>query len=321
MKKFTHAWLAMMAMKRLEFVEIEEEEEKKVREELITWFKNNRDYVIKGSWYPDAIIKDNATSHVLKYVPDGELSKKWSLPEAYFLYHAREHSSLYSKTYSIVKGNLPDRCEALAHCIIDNLKIQESEDKGSAIIPTDNHIAALFFMLSHYIADAHMPFHCDDRPFSEGENLHAKIEEVWEKAVKEGFDIDFKNERFLYNPEGYPLSKVDESSPMIDWVVLHLTTRDFSSSYGAKNNNTWDFLSAVTFYSYLTAYQMIPAQYGKDLKWEDFLELNTGASFEEYSQNILLDTIDSISRVWFRIWKKYRNWSNQIKSNIHEESQ
>ena len=38
--------------------------------------------------------------------------------------------------------------------MIDNLKMQETELKGSPISPTDNHVAVLLFMLSHYVADA-----------------------------------------------------------------------------------------------------------------------------------------------------------------------
>jgi len=309
MKQYTHAWLGMMAMKRLQKTEITAEKEKKAVTSLLKWFMNNRDFVIKGSWYPDAVIKDMATSHVLKYSPGSPtlpgVFKK--LPNNYHLYQIGKTSPMYLKAYTVDKGNLPDRCESLAQSIIDNLKIQESEDKGSPISPTDNHVATIFFMLSHYIADAHMPLHCDVRQFSEGKDIHATIEKEWDEAMKECYSIDYENERFFYNPEGYPLTI--KTNGMFTWIDQQLVSRAFSSNYGPGNDNTWDFMSAITQYSYLTAYQMIPAQYNdKNLDWNTFIQLKTGYTFEDYSKFLLMDAIDSISKVWLRVWMRYLEW-------------
>lgn len=308
MKQYTHAWLAMMAMKRLQKATISEKEQKAVKS-LLKWFMDHRDSVIKGSWYPDAIIKDMSTSHVLKYKP-GDLSqpgKFKTLPNTYHLQRIGKGSKFYQKSYSVEKGNLTDRCESLAHSIIDNLKMQKSEDKGSPISPTNNQVATIFFMLSHYIADAHMPLHCDNRQFSEGEDIHAHIEKEWDDSVRECFYIDFDNNRFIYDTEGYPLKMKDKD--MFTWIEQELATRVFSSSYGTDNNNTWDFLSAITQYSYLTAYQMIPSDYDdKNLSWQSFQSLNTGFTFDEYSKFLLIDAIDSISKVWLRVWMRYLDW-------------
>jgi len=204
MKKYTHAWLAFMAIKRLKKAVLTEND-KKAAESLIKWFMNNRDSVIKGSWYPDAIIKDMATSHVLKYKPVNPIAqaKFKILPEEYHLYKIGKECNLFNKSFTIEKGNLPDRCESLAHSIIDNLKMQENEEKGSSISPTDNHVATIFFMLSHYIADGHMPLHCDVRGFSEGKNIHAQIEKEWDEKVQAFYSIDFDNERFFYDKDGF----------------------------------------------------------------------------------------------------------------------
>jgi hypothetical protein len=307
MKQYTHAWLAFMAMRRLQKASIAKNEQNAVAS-LLKWFMNNRDSVIKGAWYPDAVIKDMATSHVLKYRP-GEPSLPgtfWQLPKEYHLFQIGKKSELYMKAYTVEKGNLPDRCESLAHSVIDNLKIQESEEKGSPISPTDNHVATILFMLSHYIADAHMPLHCDVRQFSEGEDLHAHIEKEWDNWVRDCYSIDFENERFFYNPEGFPL-KTNENELFL-WIEGQLSARAFSSKYGTGNDNTWDFLSAITQYSYLTAYQMIPANYDETLKWNEFMALQTGYKFDEYSKFILMDAIDSIARVWLRVWQRYLDW-------------
>ena len=308
MKQYTHAWLAMMAMKRLQKATIAQSEQK-AAESLLKWFMNHRDFVTKGAWYPDAVIKDMASSHVLKYKP-GDQSTPGTfkrLPNEYHLYQIGKTNQLYKKAYTIEKGNLPDRCEAIAHSIIDNLKMQEWEDKGSPISPTDNHVATLFYMLSHYIADAHMPLHCDYRSFSEGADIHAHIEKEWDEAVRDCFSIDFDNERFFYDPAGYPLQV--KNNPMFAWINQELGLRKFISSYGTGNDNTWDFMCAITQFSYLTANQMIPAEYNEaNLDWDTFLQLQTGNDFDVYSKFILMDAIDSIAKVWLRVWMRYLKW-------------
>jgi hypothetical protein len=250
-----------------------------------------------------------ATSHVLKYKPDEQSEEKRfrKLPDTYNLYKIGKTSQLFNHTYVIESGNLPDRCEALAHCIVDNLKMQESEDKGSPISPTDNHIATLFFMLSHYIADAHMPLHCDARSFSEKDDIHAHIEKVWDERIQKCFKIDFDNQRFFYDPDGYPLKYGNDA--VVEFVEKEIGCRPFSPEWGPDNNNTWDFMAAITQYSYLTAYKMIPAEYDEcKLNWKTFTTLDTGNSFDEYSQFILIDSIDSIAKVWLRVWNKYTTW-------------
>ena len=308
MKQYTHAWLAIMAIKRLERVNIPENE-RKVADNLIRWFRNHRDFVVKGAWYPDAIIKDMATSHVLKYQP-GDITQPGifkKLPDTYHIFQIGKQSKFYRKAYSIAQGNLPDRCESLTHSIVDNLKMQESEERGSPISPTGNHVATIFLMLSHYIADAHMPLHCDVRQSSEGDDIHARIEKKWDDAIRECYKIDTINERFYYDPDGYPLQIKEKE--LFTWIEQEIRNRPFNSNYGSGNENTWDFISAVTQFSYLTAYQMIPESYdNKNLDWKVFSELNTNPGFDDFSKYILIDAIDSISKVWLRAWKRYWDW-------------
>ncbi|HID20415.1 MAG TPA: hypothetical protein EYP28_05720, partial [Methanophagales archaeon] len=202
-----------MAIKRLEETKLSDTD-RRYANNLIRWFKNHKDGVTQGAWYPDSVIKDMANSHVLKLTPSDEAENKFKrLPSTYLNYHYGKSSPLWKKSFTIEKDdNLPDRCEAIAHSVIDHLKMQESEDKGSPVSPTDNQIALLLFMLSHYVADAHMPFHCDSRRFSEGKNLHGYIEGKWDDMIRRYYRIDEDNERFFYDPDGYPLRELRDSS-------------------------------------------------------------------------------------------------------------
>lgn len=210
--------------------------------------------------------------------------------------------------------NLPDRCESIAHSIVDNLKMQKWEKKGSPVTPTSNNVALLFFMLSHYIADAHMPLHCDSRSFSSGTNVHARIEKKWDDVIRRHFRIDSSHKRFLYDSNGFPLRRMDRDAEYqgsyLKQVENNLAARPFRIGYGSGNGNTWDFMSAICQYSYLMAYTFIPSQHNHNTvtagNWET---LGGALAFDIMSVAVLSDTIDSISRVWFRIWRRYRKWA------------
>jgi hypothetical protein len=165
MKKFTHAWLAFKAIKRLEQTRFTKTEDKDVVQALVKFFQNHKDDVIQGTWYPDEIIKDTATGHVLKISPSSDSQNHFcSLPSTSLLFKPGKKSLHYKKSFTVDEtDNLPNRWQALSHSIVDNLKIQQSEDKGPPVSPSGNHIALRIFMLSHYIADAHMPLQCDSR--------------------------------------------------------------------------------------------------------------------------------------------------------------
>jgi hypothetical protein len=316
MKQYTHAWLASMAMKRLNKVTVPADSDNS-RKLLVEWFLNHRDFVLQGAWYPDAIIKDMSTGHVLKFKPDVSSAEDTfkKLPDEYYLKKIGEKSPFFKKPYKIVGGNLPDRCEAISHTIVDHLKMQYSEKKGSPISPTNNQIATLFFMLSHYIADAHMPLHCDARAFSSMDNIHGKIEAEWDDIIQKCYGIDKDNKRFIYDTEGYP-NKIGNHD-LVDWLETEILTRKFELNYGPGNDNTWDFMKAITQYSYLTAFQMIPQEYDENnLDWKIFKTLNTEAGFDDYSKCILSDAIDSVAKIWLRIWNRYQLWIKDRDDNI-----
>lgn len=313
MKKYTHAWLAFMAIKRLQFANIPEAY-KSDAESLVKWFHNYRDFVIEGSWYPDEIFKDMKTSHVIKYRPivgGGKQTFK-KLPEVMEMQRLGKTSKFYGKQFEIVSGNLADRCESLAHGIVDCFKMLRTEEKGCPISPSNNHIAMRFFILSHYIADCHMPLHCDDRSFSSGDNLHGYIEGLWDKQVKKSYKVDTANERFFYDPDGYPLPL--KITPLFQSVEEDVRNREFVADWGKGNKSTWDYMSALSEYSYLMSYLLIGEGLDEtNFTKEDYLKSESYANFDELSRVILSDAIDSIARVWLRVWVRYKDWEKGRK--------
>lgn len=335
MKQLTHAWLAFMAIKRLEDAALSPElsprlcpeltpDDRGYADSLIKWFKNNRDGVIRGAWYPDSLIKDMATSHILKFEPlDGGTEKIKQLPEGYVSYKHGKESPVRNRNFSLVDktNNLPDRCESLAHSVVDHLKVRESEKKGSAVSPTNNQVALWLFMLSHYVADAHVPLHCDNRKFSEGVDIHGEMEGAWDKEIREYYQIDKSDKgdkRFLYNPDGYPLTNPrkdqEYKSSYLKKVADELSRRRFGESkdlkelFGNGNRNVWDFTKAICQHSYLLSYCFLPEQCKpENVTSQDWKSLGD-LSFDELSVAVLADSADSIARIWFRVWRRYAKW-------------
>ncbi len=313
MKKMTHAWLAFMAIKRLEETGLSRAN-RKYADSLIKLFKSRRDDVPQGAWYPDAVIKDMASSHVLKITPSaGDTVKFRRLPTTLLSYQYGKRSPVKKKAFTIDKhDNLPDRCESIAHSVIDHLKIQKSEDKGSPVLPTDNQVALLLFMLSHYVADAHMPLHCDSRKFSDEDNVHGRMEGEWDDMVKRHYRIDDDNERFYYDPDGYPLRDLNRDqeyqSSFLKTVEDELLKRKFFLTWGAKNKNVWDYMSAVCQHSYLLSYCFLPPRYDHTSVTSGNWQSLGKVAFKELSTAVLADAIDSIARIWFRVWRRYEKW-------------
>ncbi len=319
MKKYSHAWIAFMAIKRLEVIATTDNEtvvkgvSEDVRKEakaLVRWFKNYRDFVIQGAWYPDEVFKDMSTSHIVKYQPteDGPYTTFDKLPTTHSIYELmRKSSPLFNKPYKCVAGNCADRCESISHSIVDNFKMLHHEDRGCPIATTGNHIAMRFFILSHYIADCHMPLHCDARPFSDEKGIHGAIEKKWEDQVNKSYKIDKDNNRFFYDPDGYPLTL--KPTPFVLDVENDVATRKYTHGWGSNNDNTWDYMSAVSQYSYLFSYYLIPETFQNTQPMQEFMEQTEwGQNFNKYSKMIFGDAIDSIARIWLRVWIKYKKW-------------
>lgn len=316
MKKYTHAWLAFMAIKRLNDA-MKKSSYRNYAKDLIDWFMSHKDDVIQGAWYPDDVIKDMRSSHILKISPSDDSSNKYKkLPGTSLLYKHGNPKPFSEESFIVNKDtNLPDRCESIAHSVIDNLKMKEKENKGSPVTPTNNHIALLLFMLSHYVADAHMPFHCDSRQFSDKKcgNIHADVEEDWDKEIEKYYQIDKKNKRFIYDTKGYPIkdtSGMVYKQSFLKKVEDELKSRDFKITYGTGNNNVWDFMSATCQYSFLMSYNFIPKQYThtnipkNNDQWKSLGQI----SFDDLTVAVISDSIDSIARIWFRVWRRYLRW-------------
>jgi len=318
MKKYTHALIACKAVERLQKVDLSDQN-KPFADYLLKWFMAHKNGVIRGAWYPDEVIRDMSTSHVYKYAPaivgtQRAVSLPRSLPTTSLEFGIGQKSALYSQPSTVnPKDNLPDRCEALSHAVIDNLRIREVEGKGSPLTSTDDHIALVLFMLSHYVADAHMPMHCDCREDDFlGFNVHTDAEEAWERQVVRYFKIDRFHQCFINDDAGFPLlvPDADYANTHLKATLDELDKREFRVGYGNGNDNVREYMQAVTQYSYLTSYAWLPEGLTSAEFDREKLQTANGLPFRELSIAVLADAIDAVARVWLHDLRRFMWWKD-----------
>ncbi len=353
MKSIAHAWVALMALERLKsakgkgFLSQEfksfylgkdfDSYYNEQSDKFVKFFDKHKDAFVQGAWFPDSVISDNlAGAHTFKIKkPEKEAEKK----KAKIIENETPNHLSARRTFIDNKRlkeivcimedyTLPDRCEALSHAIRDLILIQRDQPKGADIMFNDDQITLYFLMLSHYLADAHVPPHCDTRDFYTPPTIHPDMEEYWDKEVKEFYLFDEKRKVFDYDIDGAPElyeDKKDEFKSSFLYDALKLLDKrkwnitEKKENYLGKNNQkVYDYIKAVCFDSYLLSTWFIPelsaAEYKKikimeDEKYKDNLR--------KMSIHIIADAIDSIAMVWLLTWDKY----NKLKEQILEKKE
>lgn len=350
MKTIAHAWLGLMALERLKSPKSTgyigdkfksyflgksfDSYYNKQAKKFVEFFDKHKDAFVQGAWFPDSVISDNLTGgHTLKFKKPSQKEKqdasviKNQTPE--HLSSRREFikkSRLKEKVCVKLKYTLPDRCEALSHAIRDMILIQKHELKGSAIIHNDNQITLYFLMLSHYLADAHVPPHCDARDFYTPPTIHPDMEKYWDNEIKKFYRFDKKRKVFDYDLDGAPEINDKKKKKFKDsylYEVLEVLSKrkwnpaDKKSKYLGKNNRKiYDYAKAVCFDSYLLSTWFIPEMPKKDYKKIKILKDDKyKKNLRRMSVHVLADAIDSIALIWLLTWDKY----NKLKKQADEK--
>lgn len=215
MEQRTHAWIAIRAIAYLE--------ERKANPGLVKLLKPSMHAASMGAWIPDLADAKrgggNTQHHVFKLLPyEGANASRFVAKKADLLKRLTGSPATRAfikadKTLSATwwatpfkadpppGQHLANRATALAGSLRDLLVMGSKEvdkllpgdvkflDKLDDAARTQREQAALYlFMLSHFIADACMPMHCDGRMlagFSNG--LHEQLEDHWKELVGKTF--------------------------------------------------------------------------------------------------------------------------------------
>jgi hypothetical protein len=247
-------------------------------------------------------------------------------------------------------GHLPNRVLALAHTIADMLKLsdfplgayaQKKKVKDASNVTIDlsaqkvadlskspnfsaRQIALTFFLLSHYVCDAHMPLHCDLRDLSLSEkpslkrrlpeNLHPWIEQYWEE------NFPLKQDLILTE---YTKDTLDEI--VVDKIPkgsMIAVDRDPKYSMGKKvdsglKGDEWNEMIYTTRLSYAVArkwiptdvdwLKLLPGDYNKFRKSVSNKELGGTFSedFVDVTNRIFQDAVRSVAAIWNNAWTRF----------------
>jgi hypothetical protein len=229
-------------------------------------------------------------------------------------------------------GHLPNRVIAVSHSISDMLKLsdfplsfyaQKKRKKGFkakdasgldlSAEPIRNlslspnfsarQIALMFFVLSHYVCDAHMPLHCDlrdsDRPVKRrlSDKLHCSIEEVWETwfPQENDFAAHVRQTKSLdlavsSRPAGSLLKLDIDPAYALDTKILKI------------KNDEWQEMVYTTRISYAVSRKWISQDYPTA---NEMIAAISPEEFARVSNLIFHDAVASVARIWYNTWMRY----------------
>ncbi|MFC1920180.1 hypothetical protein ACFLYQ_00465 [Chloroflexota bacterium] len=328
MKQYTHAWLALKAVALLETYSgrFSTERNKRV-DRLLEFLSHHPSTFVRGAWFPDNVIKDNVQGgHTWKYSLDSADSREVT-------YRPPSHNTCLpfvepelGKKVKLEKGisDLPDRCEALSQAIRDAILITNKMGRGDVIAFNDSQVATLFLMLSHYVCDAHVPVHCDERDFYDPSKVHPDLEGYWEKEIKKYYSVSTKLKQFDLDEnqklqldigsdtrkKNYEKSVLYECERVLKqsaWEKMNRKEKDWRDFLGSTNGNLWDYLVSVCLVSFHMSLKLFPPG-GADYRSKDFRIMKTSPFKEDvikYSPYILADSISSVALVWLATWERW----------------
>jgi hypothetical protein len=222
-------------------------------------------------------------------------------------------------------GHLPNRVIAISQTISDMLKMsdyplifyarqkrakafasdlmsQEIKDLSMSPIFSPRQIALMFFILAHYITDAHMPLHCDLRDYSSSSlrqlpcGLHASIEERWELSFPEKKDLELN---------GYLCKSVDKVvSSLPEGSIIRIDTNDkykLSPTIFKPDCDEWYQMVYVSRVSYAVSRKLINEPFDD----ADELVATKGDDFEHVTNCIFHDAVESVAELWIKAWDKF----------------
>jgi len=334
MKQRAHAWTALRALKLLD-------DSKKAPKlvELLSYYLSD---VWDGAWIPDTLIADMNYGHIFKMESDpriiGSKTQDKRAKVSYKELKSRvrgerlcldflKSSDEVSKHCWSCEGFLPNRVIALSHTAGDMLKIadyplafyakKQKNKKYIGILTEKNikdlslspcfsarQIALVFFMLSHYICDCHMPLHCDARDYTLEEigrrlskKLHPSIEERWESYFPE------KKVLALDSYTKLSVSKIVEMLPNNSPIKIDSDGKySINKDIGRLVKDEWSEMVSVGRISFALAREWIDQDY-EDV--DALIKRRGRDEFKEITNYIFHDAVQNIAMVWYKAWERY----------------
>jgi hypothetical protein len=175
---------------------------------------------------------------------------------------------------------------------------KELQNADPKVLTAPDQAALYFMMLSHFIADASMPFHCDARPLaSYGKGLHEKLEEHWAQGVNPIFGDDLRQAG--KSPDQL-LDTARKAYSNISFPGRIPVIRD--------GRDVWTEMVDVCRGSFALASIIVPrdeVDYGSDTtkEFDEVFDRNTRPGFlDKVTEVALHDAVLNTAMVWKDIW-------------------
>jgi len=233
------------------------------------------------------------------------------------------------KSHPIEGGHLPNRVIAISQTIGDMLKMsdyplifyarrkkrkafeqdltrQKVKDLSLSPIFSARQIALMFFILAHYITDAHMPLHCDLRDFGGDRStmgrlpreLHPSIEELWESYFPP------KETLILHEHLRLSIDEVVSSLPEDSLIVVDTDDRyKLTPRICGTAGDEWQEMVHIARASYALSRKWIDVPYGhvNDL----IASPAKREEFKDVTNRIFHDAVESVARLWLKAWQRF----------------
>ena len=208
MNQATHAWLAVEAYRKLAAFAKTDAGKKRKMGGLVELLGQNLKDVVVAAWLPDSLINDKSYGHIFTNSSyDGDQTNRFILGKADLKSKLAATCRVPKVAFDLVSddwwgkpyrvkakgGHLPARVNAVCQTARDMLRMGDDDvvaltgvtSAGAASINkafrySTRDVAIMLWMVTHYIADAHMPFHCDNRGLCRAQKkAHCEIEDMW----------------------------------------------------------------------------------------------------------------------------------------------
>lgn len=332
MNQATHAWLAVEAYRKIVTFAKTAEGKKRDLDGLAKLLGENLKDVVVAAWLPDSLIKDMQYGHIFKNSnycggqPARFILKKEDLvkhlvrtaqvPKVAF---NAVPSEWWDRPYRVKDngGHLPARVNALCQTARDMLRMgnddvialtgvepKGAETIGKAFRSSPRDIAMMMWMVSHYVADAHMPFHCDNRGLASTtkQKTHGAVEDIWGEQVAELF----RAKQILRQDAKAILG----AKPKKDSKIAGI---DFGDRVDKLKNNGDPWYEAVFICraSFATSFALVPEKSAAvddvttKVSLDDIRSGEKGCGetkFWEISRAIMSDAASAIAMFWQDVW-------------------
>lgn len=331
MNQPTHAWLAVEAYRKIAGLSKTKEGKKRKLDGLERLLGANLRDVVVAAWLPDSLIKDMTYGHVFKNsIYRGSQKPRFTLSRKELKAHLANDTRLpkaafdlvpdawWKKAYRVKEhgGHVPARVNALCQTARDMLKMGDDDVvKLTGVKPTGakaiakpflsspRDVAVMLWMVSHYIADAHMPFHCDNRALASTahQKTHCDMEDLWGKQVSK-----------LFHSKTILKTASDKILAAQPPKGSKFTGLDFGTEIRPLKNSgdPWKEAVYVCRASFAVSFALVPAKVAavdnkdKEVSLQDILRNDFCGEdrFWDISRAIMVDAANSIAMFWQDVW-------------------